>query len=444
MTDPSSPSPGAPTDTNTDTNSAAGRIFRNARALISGNTIGGVLSLAYLAIAARSLGPTEMGYLVLAHAYVLVIASLARFQSWQAVIRFGTPMLGDDDRDQFKSLLRFTVKMDIIGSVLAIALALGFAGFVGRLMGWPDDAMALVYLYCVATPFLIPATPSGVLRLFDRFRLLGWQLTILPGVRFVGAIILLFTGGGLTEFLGLWILSAVVDGVSFWVLGWRALKQENRLPGLRRAAGSPKPDPRWLGFMLKTNFSSSIELAYTNLPVLVVGAVLGGAASGFFQLATNLTNLIAHPTNMLNQATFPELSRVHNELGKPAMRQLAWRSILAALKVAVPLVFLYILLRDWLATAIGGSAFAPAGALIALMAGIQVWRIVTVVVESAVLATGKAGFVLFAQSAGAVVTIAVLVVCLTAIGPAGAPLAIAAGLTTITGLCIMSLISRRG
>lgn len=429
-------------DPSNETLTATGKIFKNARTLITGNAVGGVLSLAYLAIAARSLGPTDMGFLVLAHAYVLIIASLARFQSWQAVIRFGSPMLAVNDTLRFKSLIRYTVKLDIIGSLLAIAIAFSLVSIVGEQMNWPDEMMGLVFTYCLVTPFLIPATPSGVLRLFDRFKTLGWQLTVLPGVRFVGAIILLFTNGGLTEFLALWILSAIAEGVSLWVLGWWALKKRNLLPSLKKASGI-KPDSQWLSFMIKTNFSSSIELAYTNLPLLIVGAVLGSAASGFFQLATNLTNIIAHPTNMLNQATFPELSKVHNAQGQAAMRSVAWKSIVGAVKVAAPLVVLYIVLKDWLAVTVGGEAFAPAGVLVALMAAVQLWRIVTVVLESAVLAMGKAGSVLLAQTMGAVSTIIALFLLLQKFGPSGAPIAIGCGLTVITATCVIMLYRQR-
>ena len=68
--------------------SAVRRIFKNAGALVSGKGVAGILSLGYLAIAARSLGPADMGMLVLAHAYAMTIAGVARFQSWQAVIHF--------------------------------------------------------------------------------------------------------------------------------------------------------------------------------------------------------------------------------------------------------------------------------------------------------------------------------------------------------------------
>jgi len=70
-----------------------------------------VLSLAYLAIAARSLGPEQLGVLILVHAYAVVVAGVAGFQSWQAIIRFGAPMQQGEDRQALKSLIRFAIRI---------------------------------------------------------------------------------------------------------------------------------------------------------------------------------------------------------------------------------------------------------------------------------------------------------------------------------------------
>lgn len=417
---------------------AARRIFQNASALISAKAFGGVLSLAYLGIAARSLGPTEMGFLVLAHAYVLLVSRVARFQSWQAIIRFGAPMIAASDKGVFRTLVRFTVKLDLLSGLIAIVIAVGLVAPVGRMMNWPPEAMPYIYAYCLAAPFLMAATPTGILRLFDRFLLLSWQTTLMPIARFVGAIILWANDGGLTGFLIVWIVSAVLDGATLWVLGWRELKSQGLMPEARRGPGD-KAARAWLPFMIKTNFSSTIDQTRGQLPVLVVGAVLGGAASGFFQLATNLSNLIAHPTNMLNQATYPELSRVHASLGAPAMRSVAMRSIRAAALVALPFVAVFMAFGEPLAVAVAGSAFAPAGILVALMAFGQLSRIASLVMESAVLAVGRAGYVLAVQSVSALVTVAILFAFLKGAGLIGAPVAIIAGwLTLIAGylLCL--------
>ena len=424
MNDPA-PNAETPPRAPSEARAGAGRILRNARALIGGKAYGGVLSLAYLGIAARSLGPTEMGYLVLAHAYVLLIARVARFQSWQAVIRFGAPMIAEDDAGSFKTLIRYTLKLDLLSACVAVGGALALLGLVSGLMGWPEDAMPFIYAYCFAAPFLMAATPTGVLRLFDRFKTLSWQLAIMPTIRFVGAASVWATGGGLTGFLIVWIIGAVAHGLSLWFLGWRELRRRNLVPPAAPAPGERAPS-HWLPFMIKTNLSSTIDQTQTTLPVLIVGAVLGGAASGFLQLAVNLSNLIAHPANMLYQAAFPELARLQASGGAKEMRAAALRAFFMAALVASPLVAGYVVFGGRLAQLIGGPAFAAAGVLVGLMAFSQIWRIGSLILESSVLALGRAGYVLGAQVASALVHLATLAVLLPAIGVVGAPIAIMA------------------
>jgi len=433
MTDPTPPNTSAQT-----TKQSANRILKNARFLLSGRAIAGILSLGYLAIAARSLGPTNMGFLVLAHAYVLVIASLMRFQSWQGIIRFGGPLMDVQNTDQFKTLIRFTVKLDIITSIIAVTIALLCAKFVGRVMDWPTDAMPFIYTYCVAIPFLTAATPNGILRLFDRFKSLGWLQLVLPGVRFIGAIALWIGGASLTGFLTVWILSAIMEGVTLWIFAFRELRQRNLVPPVQKSADA-KASQDWLPFMLKTNFTGTLELLQSSLPVLAIGAFLGGAPAGFLQLATNLSNLIAHPTNLLNQATFPELAKIHQHQGKKEMRLVAFRSLITALKIATPIVLAYAILKDFLATSIGGPEFAPAATVIALMATAQLWRISSIVLESAVLATGKAGFVLLTQISAAALNIITIIIGLNFIGISAAPTALIISWSAMIGLYLYAI-----
>lgn len=415
------------------------RIMRNARSLLSGKAAGGVLSLAYLAIAARGLGPEGMGALILAHAYALVIAGVARFQSWQAVISFGAPMVRDGDEARFRDLLRYTIRLDLISGVVSVVAALAIAPFAARAFGWSDDIRGLITVYCFATPFLIAATPTGVLRLYDKFQVLGWQLTLMPLVRFVGAIILWISGAGLAAFLIVWIASVFVHGASLWWLGWRELQQRKQTPRIfgkaERAA-----DKAWLPFMIKTNLSSSIDLMHNNVPLLIVGAVLGSAAAGFLKLAYNLANLLAQPVNMFNQATYPELSKVEAEQGRGEMTKVTFRSVGIAVAIAAPVVLVYFLFRRQLAEIVAGAEFLPAAPLIAMMAAAQLFRIAALGFESAVLARGRAGWALTGQAAGALAHLAFLGATLAVMGVAAAPVAIMVGWTVLIGVLLWALL----
>lgn len=407
--------------------SAIARIFKNAGALVSGKGAAGLLSLAYLAIAARSLGPHDMGVLVLAHAYAMTIAGVARFQSWQAVIRFGTPLIGAENGDAlFKRLIRYTARIDALSAVIGVALALAVAPFAARWFNWESDVLNLVYAYAIAVPFLMGATPTGILRLFGKFKTLGAQMTVLPAVRFFGAIAAMIAGGGVEAFLVVWIVSAFANGVSLWVLGWRELHKRSLQPVLHGKAEMPC-NPEWLPFMLKTNGVSTLDLVNESVPVLLVGGIAGSAAAGFFQLAQNVTNLLAHPTNMLNHATFPELARMEAEEGHAKMVRTAAKSAAFATAAAIPLIAAIIAFREPIAVLIGGADFRPAATIIAGMALYQIIRIVTVVFESAAVARGKAGAALVAQFFGAAGLTGAMVALLPAMGVIAAAIALAIG-----------------
>ncbi|MEO1135621.1 MAG: lipopolysaccharide biosynthesis protein [Pseudomonadota bacterium] len=417
------------------------QIMANAGKLLSGKAAGGVLSLAYLAIAARGLGPEGMGALVLAHAYALVIAGIARFQSWQAVIRFGAPMVRAGDDARFKDLLRYTIRLDLISAAVSVIVALALAPLAANAFGWPEETRWLITAYCFATPFLIAATPTGVLRLYDRFKQLGWQLTVMPLVRFAGALVLWVSGAGLAAFLAIWIASVFLHGASLWWLGLRELRQKNLMPKLLGKARQPA-DKAWLPFMIKTNLSSSIDLMHSNIPLLIVGAVLGAGAAGLFKLAFNLANVLAQPVNMFNQAVFPELSKFGAEAGEKEMTAIALRSIGVALLVALPIVGLYYLFREPLATGVGGPQFAAAAPLVALMAFAQLFKIAALGLESAVLARGRAGWALGAQSVGALAHLAFLGAMLAALGVIAAPLAIMVGWGVLIVVLLAALVKR--
>lgn len=405
---------------------AAGRIFRNAGSLVTGKAVSGVLSVVYLAIAARTLGPADVGVLVLVQAYALLVAGIARFQSWQAVIRFGAPMLAMENAERLKDLLRFTIRLDIVSGVAATVIAAAAAPFVGKILSWSDDILPFVYFYSFAVPFLIAATPTGVLRLFDQFKILAWQQTIMPIVRCAGALLLWAFGWGLEAFLLLWLASAVAHGATLWYFGLREMRKNALTPRITGKA-ERDADAAWLPFMIKTNLSSSINLIHDNAPLLIVGAVLGSGAAGFLKIAINLTNILAKPITMLNQAVFPELSKVEAGAGRAEMLRVCARAVAGALLVAAPIVGLLMLFRRELAQLIGGAAFLPAAPLIALMALAQPLQIASLALSSATLARGRAGWELGAQLIAAATHLALLATLLSAIGVVAAPVALMAG-----------------
>ena len=100
-----------------------GRIFRGLGLVLGGKAGAGLISLVYLVIAARALGPHDYGILVLVHAYVTAICGIVEFPAWQAIVRYGAEARQEGASHRLARLLRFGAKVELAGGVAAIQAA---------------------------------------------------------------------------------------------------------------------------------------------------------------------------------------------------------------------------------------------------------------------------------------------------------------------------------
>src|SRR3546814_13964890 len=100
-----------PRSTRTDTLFPYTTLFRSV--LLLGKTTQGLFAIVYTALAARALGLEAFGALVLLHGFIMAVADLARFQSWQIVLRYGAPALNAGDTSRFRRVLEFSVLLDL-------------------------------------------------------------------------------------------------------------------------------------------------------------------------------------------------------------------------------------------------------------------------------------------------------------------------------------------
>jgi len=71
-------------------NAVLQRFLQNASWLLGASVIASILAFATGALAARSLGLETFGNLALVMAYVGTISTLVSFQSWQAIVKYGS------------------------------------------------------------------------------------------------------------------------------------------------------------------------------------------------------------------------------------------------------------------------------------------------------------------------------------------------------------------
>jgi len=306
-------------------------LFKNAGTLLSGNMVAWILGLVTFAITARILGPTLFGTLILITTYVTIVDKLLNFQSWQALIKYGAEALVRKNDDDFKSIVKFCTLLDVATAILGTIVAAGAVSWVGQWLAWESETVLMAVLYSFIILFNISGTPTGVLRLFNRFRLFAVQNIISAVIKFIGIVILLFIGADLWSVLILWMVTTIIGQLLLLGLGWRELY----IQGFEGTYKAPIRDistqhPGIWGFILTTNLSGAVKLSVREFDIMFVGWLAGVEGAGLFKIAKQIAAIPAMLSDPLYQAIYPDLSRLWARDDTETFKHLILRSALVA------------------------------------------------------------------------------------------------------------------
>ena len=356
------------------------RLLGNASMLLGGKAATALFSLGYLALAARGLSLEAFGTLILIHTYTQAVGDISKFQSWQALLTYGTPFWQTGRIRELQQVLRFTVRLDIIGSMAALAIAMLGIPVAGHFFGWPPETASCARYYVLSVILLDVGTATGVMRLFDRFDLVAPQSSLGALIRLAGAGIAYYLGAGLDAYLLVWGLAIVIPALVLIAMSLRELRRHGVL---RASSGTAQetsslwsPDRKVWNFVWSTNFNTSLQLAFSHFGTLAVGAFLGAGAAALYRVARQLSEAITAPVKLLTPTIYPELARLSANKAIREMRRFMLRASLLAGLGASALVALLIFAGPWVLTVIAGANFTAAyGVMVALgvAAALRLW-----------------------------------------------------------------------
>lgn len=417
------------------------RTAQNATWLLSSKGVGGLLSLVYLALAARTLGIGGFGSFALILAYSQGVAQLAQFQSWQVVIRYGATHLASGRHDRLHRLIAFSSTLDIASAVAGAAVAAGGVAVVGPALGWSAAEQQSAALFGIALLLSLRATPTGVLRLLDRFALAAIAETAMPLMRLLGAVVAWQTGAGVAGFLVAWTLAEALTSIVLWVGAMHALRPYRagigRWPSLR---GVARENPDIWRFAWLTHLSMSIAAVWQQAGTLMVGASSGATAAGGFRLAFQIAQALTKPAASLARAIYPELARLAATGASPLGRIVGRSTRLAAIGAGAMVLAMTAVGKPLLMT-IGGAEFGFAYPLLLLLAIASAIDLAGFALEPKLLATGRAGAALTARSVAVGVYLLCLPLLIVAFDVTGAAAATIIGAALAFGL--MAVAARR-
>ncbi len=400
--------------------------FRSAGTLLVGRSAGGLFTLAYLAMAARTLGVSDFGALMLIQALILTFGDLITFPSWQTVLNYGTKPLVEDDRAQLLRVLKFTFLVDLLGAVLGMLTVWLLMEPVARLVGVPAEYHDMATLYGLSVALMaVGSMPQGVLRLLDRFDLLAVHTAITPVVRALGTVFLFIAGAGLGAFLLVWVLAWLAGQCYVIVQAVRELRRRDLLAGAdwsmkdawRPAAGIRR-------FALYANFNGALTLVQTRLGLLVAGWLLGPAAAGLLRIASQLADLAIRPViRLLVPSLYPELSRLHAQGRRRELRTMILRTTATLAGFGCVFIIVLALFGEWFILLLAGDEFTGAYTVMLWLAAGGALAGAATPVEPLLLSSGRIRTALIVKTLASVVYAAALFGLVQWTGLAGAGMA---------------------
>jgi len=379
------------------------RIFLNAGWLLGSKGVGGLLSLVYLAIAARTLGADAFGQFALVLTYGQAVGTFVQFQPWQVVVQFGARHLHERAGDRLARLIHFAVALDIGSAVVGALVAVAGVRLIGPLLGWGDEIGWRATLFAVAILAAPQSTPTGVLRLFDRYALAATAGTVTPVVRLVGAVLAALLAPDIDGFLLAWAASEVATALALWFYAARELRlngvhplREASLDGVRR-----ENDGIWR-FAWFSNLNMTLGHVWLQVGTLAVGWSGGAALAGSYRLAFQFAQALAKPTPLLTRAIYPEFARL-TIVDRAALGQVLARTTALTLGLAVLLVLLAAVAGRPFLTLVAGPAYLSAYLPLVVLTSAAALNLVGVSFEPAILAFNRpaTALVLRAIAAGA-------------------------------------------
>lgn len=332
-------------------------LLKNSSYLGASRIVAAIAAIATLAFTGRALGVAMFGLLILIHSYAQAASSLAKFQSWQVIVRYGGQGLAAGRPEDFKVATGFAFGLDMLSGIVGMAVAMALLPFIAGWFEIPNEYLIPAILYCTVIPTMQGMTPGGVLRTLDRFDLVAWQGTTYPIARMVLAGIAFATGAPFEVYLAIWWVTDLGGDLFLWWLAWRELRRRRMADALQPTL-NPHPLKGAWKFAIRVNLTSSLTAAWGPIARLVVGGILGPASAALYAVASTLADSAQKPTDLLTRAFYPEVMRMDVATKRPWKLMLRG-SILAGM-VGVAALLIGIFAGEPLIRLIFGDQFTSA------------------------------------------------------------------------------------
>lgn len=402
------------------------KIVLNASTLVSGGILNSAIGLVCFSLLARELGTELFGILVLVQVYGVIIDGLMNFQSWQALIKYGTPLQLQDRKEELGELFSFGFLVDFSTALLATVVGFLLPSLgLGQWLGWEEVKITMAAIFALGILLNIEGTPTAIFRMYDRYRVFVVKGFVASLLRLALVLIGIVTDQDIWYYFYAILGSQVVSYLFFLIAALLFLRKQNiqlgrptlSLTHIRRRY------PGILGFIVTTNLHGTVRMMTLQLDTIIVDTYLGSATTGLYQVAKQFSRVFTQVSQPLYKVIYPELTKLWAKGEKAAFTSVVKRfCAMAALFGVVVWLGFFFLPETIIRYTVGSEYFDSIPVLLAYLLGV-VLSVSAFPITPAVLAMGYPKISFQVQLASSVAYFISIFFLLDAFGVLGAGIA---------------------
>jgi O-antigen/teichoic acid export membrane protein len=372
-------------------------------------------------VLARFLGATVLGYFVLIRAYPEAVQQVLDCRTYETMVRYLGESVAHDRRDHAAAVVRLVWIVDAAAGLIAFAIVLATASIAARHIVHDAGATGLVAVYAVSQFVGTLDSASGsVTRVFDRFGLASVVGIAGSVTRFVGIVVVLALGGGVSALIyvlvGVQLASTFsAGGVALALLRRRA---GFRIWGTTAILGEKRKE--MLRFLLFSNITGTLKMSSDKLVFVIIGALGSPVTAAQYKVASQTGSSLMLFTGPFYQVIYPPMAKLVAKKRWDAVFTDLRRLRRTTLTFAMPGAIIASALMVPLIPLVFGKSFAPA-----VIPGIVVlWGVVPGVVvfwrRPLLLTLGQAGRLTKYQAIAVAIQLLLAALLVKPIGALGA------------------------
>lgn len=287
------------------------KLFRNMFSAFLGESGSAVITVFITMAIIWVIGDEKNGMFVLAQSYMNIVDGLINFQSWQAVIKYGSECIENKDYAALRSIIKVGMIVDIITAFAGTLIAIAIIPIVAHFMLWSTELELCAAVFCIEIFFHFSGASVGVLRLFNRFNLVAIQKNVVAGIKLLGVVLFWLSGG--ERVLHLVIVYTIADIVGHLILTVMSLFviEKSEYMSIKELITSPTKGFRkkFWGFAFWTNLTSSVDIPVKQLDVFILSFMSYEIVS-VFKLYKQIGNILVQLSIPISQAIMPQFSEL--------------------------------------------------------------------------------------------------------------------------------------